>query len=161
MLLKLLIIFIAILMNSASLRADSKSIDVNNHQNKSHVTWNKGQIKNIPLNSVQPFAEQYIAASNNYLNQLVTNHGATRTYIEPPKATTLHNTGSGGIIAQYQQTIDGGAIVRHCIKTSFLSGARLCSRQAVVLCQRRHSRMPPVFSDPPQHCPTRRAVEQQ
>jgi len=69
--------------------------------------WNVAKIPAIPLDAAKPLSPQYHAALTRYFKQTAYSHGATKTAVEQARLTHLHDTGRGGLIAQFQQSLDG------------------------------------------------------
>jgi len=69
--------------------------------------WNKGGVANIPLDKGLPLEPQYSKSINHYFSQVATSHGANKQAVTSSQKSWLHNTGRGGIIAKYQQRVDG------------------------------------------------------
>ena len=69
--------------------------------------WNNGTIETIPLNKSTSVDAQYRSAFDQYFGQIATIHGANKWSVSHAKMDKLHNTGRGGLIAQYSQEVDG------------------------------------------------------
>ncbi len=69
--------------------------------------WNRAQIKNIPFNKKSPPKYQYKIALDRYFFQIADVHGANKMSLSDSSMAKLHDTGRGGLIAFYQQKIQG------------------------------------------------------
>lgn len=70
-------------------------------------SWNKGEVSNIALDKSQPLEPQYSKSINDYFSQIAGMHGANKYAAETTQKSWLHNTGRGGLIAKYQQQVEG------------------------------------------------------
>ena len=69
--------------------------------------WNNATFKNIPINKAQRLDTQYLSGLDNYFTKAAHLHGANKKSISDAHRAQLHDTGRGGLIAQYQQRVDG------------------------------------------------------
>ena len=94
---------VAQLTNRPSIKNDSEANIASKIFN-----WKKANIRNIPINGVQPFKQQQKSTLSSYFKQVsgVKNRASFRSS-DPIVAESIHDIGRGAIVAKYQQKIDG------------------------------------------------------
>ena len=73
----------------------------------STLFWNLQDVKSIPLNKSVSLKPQYRASLLSYFKQVAVKHGANKFSIGQSQLKSIHDTGRGGLIARYQQVVDG------------------------------------------------------
>lgn len=95
---------------------EKNSTDINELLTRGHFetrlrsksfNWNHAQIKNIVLNKNLATKNQYRNALDSYFVQVAETHGANKMSLFDSTMSKLHDTGRGGLIAHYQQKIQG------------------------------------------------------
>ncbi len=101
---------------SSTIRKENQGVGYFDKNLTAHTfNWNNGSINKVGINKAKSLTSQHTAAFDSYFKQIAQIHGATKIGMSQAKQSNLHDTGRGGLIAQYDQKINNIEIFNRSI----------------------------------------------